>query len=151
MTKARDDSAERESFAELTAAFLEADEPDDGRVPRPDGRYDCEFAAYRLTRARRGKNAGATMLSLGFQVQTGEFEGKWIWDSDPLVNDAKKLGYIKRKLRYLGVEISRLENLPATLEEAKGTLVEIRLVTKNSYQNVYVQPPSSEPFWIVSA
>jgi len=151
MTKPTGENLVRESLAELTAAFLAAEEPDDGRVPRPDGRYDCEFADYRLTQASRGKNAGATMLSLGYQVQTGEFQGHWIWDSEPLVTDAKKLGFLKRTLGYLGVEISRLEGLPAALEEAKGTTVEIRLVTKNSYQNVYVQPPSNESFWIVSA
>ena len=102
--------------------------------PLPDGSYNC-----RLARAEVGKSkkTGADMVTLGFEVVAGEWKNRWIWKRSTLTTDARRLGFLKRDLSFIGVDVKGpIESLDEQLRDCLGIELVIDLRTKTGSDNV---------------
>jgi hypothetical protein len=133
-------------LAQYDDSFKGAEVPADGDFPAlPDGPYGVTVERSEIKRVSKGKNEGKPMILVGMVVASGDYANRWIWKTMVPSADPQRMGYIKRDLLRLGIpESASFHDLPDLLDEIKGNAVEVNLVTKGEYQNVYINGPSFE-------
>ena len=109
--------------------------PESGFKNAPDGDYDYEISAAEI---RRGTKNDPNVLK--YVITYGLFENgetqEWftVAENGEVTEKAEQsLGYLKRRLSDLGVDIADFDPEETDLTGIRGTL---RLFTKNNFQNV---------------
>jgi hypothetical protein len=98
----------------------------------PDGKYQTRIQRAALTHAQ---SSGEPMIKWDLVVISGELEGRHIFKNAVLTN--KTLPFIKGDLLKLGLELTRISELPDRIAEVLDKAVEITVRTKGEYTNVY--------------
>lgn len=110
--------------------------------PPPPGTYQAKVERFNFFES---KKSGNLTLVTELVVTNGEFSGRSCSTFHDLENP-DRLGWAKGHLVLLGLEsISPLSSLEDRLREVLDTPVEINVVVKDGYTNVYVNKRLGDP------
>jgi CO dehydrogenase/acetyl-CoA synthase beta subunit len=110
-------------------------EPRQGAARIHDGDYTCRIDDVVLEEA---KNSGRLQVAWHLVVIEGDQENKKVVKRDG-IEDEDGMAWLQGTLEKLELEIPEdIEDLGETLEEAKGLEVSVSVVTKDEYQNIYI-------------
>ncbi len=97
----------------------------------PDGKYQVSISKAQVAESR----AGNPMLKWDLLVISGEHEGRHIFKN--AVISQKSMPYVKGDLTKLGLELKRISDLASRLAEVLDKKLEVTVVTKGEFKNVY--------------
>lgn len=100
-----------------------------------DGKYLVKIVSAKVTQSKNGRWQHVT----GFKFVEGDYKGQTVYQYQGIDNEVG-LGILFKQLELLGVEVESPEDFKSADKklESKQPTVEIRLVTKGEFQNVYV-------------
>jgi hypothetical protein len=122
----------RIDLSELDEAFAQAAIP--GPAPVPDGNYDVEVEAIELKRTR---HTSRPMLCWTLRILSAPFASRRLWRHQVL--GPSTLGWLKKDLRLCGLELQRLSDLPAHLDDLRGLRLEISKNTRDDYVSILLR------------
>lgn len=97
----------------------------------PDGKYQVRIQALRLNKSQSGN----PMLQYDLTVISGSHEGRHIFKN--AVITPASMPFFKADLKVLGVELSKLSDLPNHLDAMLDLVLEVTKRTKGEHSNVY--------------
>jgi hypothetical protein len=101
----------------------------------PAGTYEARIVSVVIKRAKSGKKGLAAVWQL--KVTGGKVKGATCFKRSNL-GTKENMEFLKGELKVLDLEIPEdLTELPDVLNKAKGMLVEIRVVEKGEFSNIY--------------
>lgn len=99
----------------------------------PDGKYRVVVERLELTTA---KNSGQPMLKWWLRVSGGQFDHRLLF-KNRVISDAT-LEWVRKEMLVCGLELTPFSSLPNRLGELVGATLAISKVTKNGYENIYI-------------
>lgn len=116
--------------------------PSGGFVPVPDGRYQARVDRAAIEEHRQHKYL---LCAWTFTILEGPCANRKVFNNYHIGKTEQALGFLKRDLNQIGIET---EDLEEALRQAIGRVVDIRVTTRNGFQNVWVngliQAPSDD-------
>jgi hypothetical protein len=100
----------------------------------PDGIYQVYVDEVVMKETKESKEP---MLAWKLKIINGKREGCFIFKNS-VVKDTT-LGFIKTDLSICGLTLSKFSEIYLSLESLLRTQLEIKVVTKGEYQNIYFQ------------
>jgi hypothetical protein len=99
----------------------------------PDGKYRVAVERLELTTA---KTSGQPMLKWWLRVAGGQFDGRLLF-KNRVISDAT-LEWVRKEMLVCELELRPFSSLPERLGELHGAALAISKVTKNGYENIYI-------------
>lgn len=99
----------------------------------PDGKYRVVVERLELTVA---KNSGQPMLKWWLRVSGGDYDSRRLF-KNRVISDAT-LEWVRKEMLVCGLELAPFSSLPKRLGELVGATLAISKVTKNGYENIYI-------------
>jgi hypothetical protein len=116
----------------------------------PDGQYVMKVESVRLKFSKSNR----LMLEWELVVTEGPYKGRREWKFN-LLDDEKRIGWLKRDLFTAGLELQEItrleEELPQLLDRVLQVKIQTKMVNGNTYRNIYFQKcleekrPSASP------
>lgn len=124
----------QERLKAMDDAWRDAVPPAGGIEMPPDGDYQAVVERFDFFESSKN---GHLLLKTELSVTSGNHSG---WPVSTLndLEDPERLGWAKKHLQTLGLEVDPLSTLESRLTEAVHVPVEITIKTKGEYRNVYV-------------
>lgn len=104
-----------------------------GALSLPDGKYRVVVERLDLTAA---KNSGQPMLKWWLRVSGGQFDNRLLF-KNRVITDAT-LEWVRKEMLVCGLELTPFSSLPYRIAELVGATLAISKVTKNGYENIYI-------------
>ena len=134
---AQQEVADSFGLGDLDAEFAQAKAASNDDVP--DGKYQVSVESVRLATSQSGN----PMLKYVLLVRSGPHEGRRIFKN--AVMTPASMPFFKGDLATMGIELSRLSDLPARLNDMLDCGLEVTKRTKNDFANVYFDRRLSIP------
>ena len=99
----------------------------------PDGKYQVNVERVELTKS---KTAGNPMLKWTLRVLAPRFRGRLLWRYNVL-STKDQVKWLKNDLHTCGLELTKLSDLPNSLEKLLGLKLEINKRTKDERENIF--------------
>jgi hypothetical protein len=101
--------------------------------PIPDGKYQVNVDKVEITTAR---TSGNPMLKWTLRVLAPRCRGRLLWRNNVMAT-RENIRWLKNDLHVCGLELQKLSDLPAHLEELLDVTLEVTKRTKGDNENVY--------------
>lgn len=130
----------------LQGAFTKSQASEGGRGALPEGTYQAKISAARLDTVKKGKKAGATVIATEYTVLTGPQKGRKAFNTywiESVNDEGTSVGFsiLKKDLGTLSIDIPTAlseKSLKGVFEAMVDCVVEIAVIEKNGYTNVYL-------------
>jgi hypothetical protein len=130
-----DDDYTELSDPELEAGFDQAEEKKNEFEPVPDGSYQVNTEKAEL---KRSKDAGNLMLTTTLKILGPTHAGRLLFRRN-MLQTAENLSWLKTDLAKYGIRLGKLSELPDRLRDLLDVRLNVKVVTKGEFQNVYLQ------------
>jgi hypothetical protein len=111
----------------------------DRNTPPPDGTYQATIDTLQVTRAKdaQGNRTGNPMVKWGLRIVGPTCAGRILWRHNTMATP-ENIAWLKTDLHTAGLDIEKLSDLPAHLEELIGVVLEVTKRTRGENSNVYI-------------
>jgi hypothetical protein len=124
---------EKIDLAQFDEDFAEAEIKEREFEPVPDGKYQVNVKRVELTRS---KTSDTPMLKWSLEVIAPSCQGRILFRNN-MIGSAENIKWLKTDLNTCGLELEKLSELPAHLEELLDINLEITKRTRGENENIY--------------
>ncbi|CAM2066744.1 DUF669 domain-containing protein [Sulfidibacter corallicola] len=124
---------EQIDLAELDNKFESEEASETNHTPVPDGKYQVNVDKIELTRSKSGN----PMLKWTLRIIGPTQRKRLLWKNSVITEASIK--WLKRDLIIAGLVLAKLSDLEHRLHELLDIQLEVKKVTKNDYENIYLQ------------
>jgi len=125
-----------ESLAKLSGTWKNAEAPAQRVLELPAGSYQVKIDKPRI---EESKNSGRLQIAWPLTVLSGDHKNSTVTKYDGLETE-KNIGFVKQTFGRLGLAIpSSPLGIKDALVKADGIMVEIKVVNKDDFTNIYFQ------------
>jgi hypothetical protein len=124
----------KDKLKDMDEQFASAPDSDD--VKLPDGVYASVVESVEIGESDKGD----VVVIIHVVITGGPHDGRK-QQRRHYLDGAEKVAWLKKDLVRMGVDVAsmRLSDLPGIVDELAGIAVEVKLLTKGQYQNLYIQ------------
>ena len=102
--------------------------------PVPDGKYQVRVDRVELTRT---KTSGQPMLKWALKIIGPSHAGRLLWRNN-VIATKENVKWLKKDLYTAGLELQKLSELPANLDQLLDVTLEITKRTRGEYEDIFL-------------
>jgi len=120
-------------LAHFDDVYKESEVSDDEFETIPDGKYQAEVDRVELVRTTKGD----PMLKWALRVLGPTHAGRLLWRYNVMATD-ENIRWLKKDLVACGIRLTRLSELPASLERLLDIRLDVTKRTKGDFESIYI-------------
>ena len=120
-------------LAHFDDVYKESEVSNDEFETIPDGKYQAEVDRVELVRTTKGD----PMLKWALRVLGPTHAGRLLWRYNVMATD-ENIRWLKKDLVACGIRLTRLSELPASLERLLDIRLDVTKRTKGDFESIYI-------------